>query len=79
MIELEEPFAVYSDAADKASLIALSGLKVCMTPDCMTFIPLAQISSVSVEDTEHKFVPNATIIPLDDLEKQIAATEPQGN
>lgn len=63
-IELDEEFKIFSDASDRASLITLQGLRVCLTADGMSYIPAQQISSVFVEDLQKEFVPNAAVVTI---------------
>lgn len=89
MIELEKAYKCIEEAMAEASTISVNGLKGVMSNECMTFIPVLQISSVSIEDTMKGFVPNLSITnlaphalavqPQAQIENQSATTEPQSN
>lgn len=92
MIELDQMFVSYEEACDEASIIAMQGLRASLHAECMSFFPALQISSVNIEDTLAKFVPNATITDLTEqlkavsiqpppaqIENQSDSTNPQSN
>lgn len=89
MIEMEKAYKCIQEAMSEASTITINGLQGIMSNECMTFIPVLQISSVSIEDTMKGFVPNLSVTnlapnaiavqPQVQLENQSGTTEPQSN
>jgi len=89
MIELEKAYKCIQEAMAEASTISVNGLQGIMTNECMTFIPVLQISSVSIEDTMKGFVPNLSVTnltpnaiavqPQAQLESQHGTAKPQSN
>lgn len=89
MIEMEKVYKDLKEAMAEASTITINGLQGVMSNECMTFIPVFQISSVSIEDTMKGFVPSLSVTnlaphaiavqPPAQLENQSGTTEPQSN
>lgn len=89
MIEMEKAYKCIQEAMAEASTITINGLQGIMSNECMTFIPVFQISSVSIEDTMKEFVPNLSVTNLAphaiavqqpaQLENQSGTTETQSN
>lgn len=65
MFQLLEEFEHLCDANNRASVIALQGLRVCITPECMTFIPAHMITSVSIFHPTKKFEISAAVVEID--------------
>lgn len=89
MIEMEKVYKDLREAMTEASTITINGLQGVMSNECMTFIPVFQISSVSIEDTMKGFVPSLSVTNLAphaiavqspaQLENKSDPTEPQSN
>ena len=89
MIEMEKVFKDLDEAMAEASTITINGLRGVMSNECMTFIPVFQISSVSIEDTMKGFVPSLSVTNLAphaiavqspaQIENKSDSTEPQSN
>lgn len=65
MIQLLEEFEHLADANNRASVIALQGLRVCLTPECLTFIPAHKITSVSIYHPTKTFEISAAVAEID--------------
>lgn len=65
MFQLLEEFEHLCDANDRASLIAMQGLRMCITPECMTYIPVHMITSVSISHPTKTFEISAAVGLLD--------------
>lgn len=65
MIQLLEEFEQLCDANNRASVIALQGLRVCLTPECMTFVPAHMITSVSIYHPTKTFEVSAAVVEID--------------
>lgn len=65
MIQLLEEFEHLCDANNRASVIALQGLRVCLTPECLTFIPAHKITSVSIYHPTKTFDVSAAVVEID--------------
>lgn len=64
MFQLLEEFEHLSDANARASVIALQGLRVCITPQCLTYIPAHKIDSVSIYHPTKTFEISAAVLEL---------------
>ena len=64
MFQLLEEFEHLCDANARASVIALQGLRVCITPECLTFIPAHMITSVSIYHPTKVFEISAAVAEI---------------
>lgn len=77
MFQLLEEFDHLCDANARASVIALQGLRVCITPECLTFIPAHMITSVAISHPTKTFDISAAVI---DIAQEIKhASDPSGS
>lgn len=65
MFQLLEEFEHLCDANARASVIALQGLRVCITPECLTFVPAHMITSVSIYHPTKTFEVSAAVVEID--------------